>query len=185
MDTPLITLLQNRKVSRAISSEMLSDDIIDKLMNAAQLSASCYNNQPWRFLLLTASDALAKGRKALSRGNNWAATAPLLIVGFSKPDLDCQTTDNRRYYLFDLGMATQLILLQATELNLVARPMAGFSPEVIKQEFNIPDQYDVFVMIAVGFEGDIKELDERLQKMSTVPRKRNPLATNFFLNEFS
>ena len=184
MPDSIIELLQKRKATRAISMEKLSEAIIDKLMTAAQLSASCFNNQPWQFLFLTEPSALEKGRKALSEGNSWAKTAPLLIAGFSKPDLDCQMRDGRKYYLFDLGMASQLLLLQATELNLIARPMAGFSPSVIREEFDIPDEYEIYVMIAVGYEGDLNQLSEKLQEKSKAPRTRNPLSENFFLNKF-
>jgi len=184
MFTSLIDILNKRKASRSISSEKLNDVIINKLMNAVQLSASCFNNQPWRFLFLTEQSALEKGRKALSGDNSWAKTAPLLIAGFSKSDLDCQNKDGRKYYLFDLGMAVQLLLLQATELNLVARPMSGFAPQVIKDEFQIPAEYEVYVMIAVGFEGDISQLGEESQNKSLAPRTRNPLVENFFLNKF-
>jgi len=183
MFSSLIDILNKRKASRAIAEQKLEPEVIEKLMNAAQLSASCFNNQSWRFLFLTEQEALEKGRKALSGGNSWAKTAPLLIVGFSKPDLDCQNRDGRKYYLFDLGMATQLILLQATELNLVARPMSGFSPQVIKDEFHIPAEYEVYVMIAVGYEGDISQLDEESQKKSLAPRTRNPLSVIFFMNK--
>jgi len=181
----LMDLVQSRKASRAFSNKKIDDEVIDKLMNAAQLSASCFNMQPWRFLFLTEDNALEKGRKALKSGNSWALNAPLLIVGFSKPDLDCQLSDGRNYYLFDLGMAAQLILLQATELDLIARPMAGFFPEVIQEEFSIPQEFEVYILIAVGYEGDISQLDERLQKTSKAPRKRNPLSMNFYLNKFS
>jgi len=184
MFTSIIDILNQRKASRAIATTALSDEMIDKLMRAAQLSASCFNNQPWRFLFLTDDSALEKGRKALSGGNSWAKTAPLLIVGFSKPDLDCQIKDGRNYHLFDLGMACQLILLQATELNLIARPMAGYSPQVIHDEFNIPTEWEIYVMIAVGYEGDISQLSEDLQKKSLAPRTRNPLSANFFMNQF-
>ena len=184
MSDNLIELLQKRKASRAFSGKKLSEAIITKLMEATQLSASCFNNQPWRFLFMTSESALQKGRKALSGGNSWAQIAPLLIAGISKPDLDCQPKDGRKYYLFDLGMAVQLILLQATELNLIARPMAGYSPKVIHEEFDVPDEYEVYVMIAVGYEGDITELSENLQKKSTKKRTRNPLSDNFFMNKF-
>lgn len=184
MQSYIMKLLQNRKASRAISSQKLNDEIIDKLMNAAQLSASCYNKQSWRFLFLTEESALERGSKALAKGNSWAKKAPLIIIGFSKPDLGCQLPDGRNYYLFDLGMATQLILLQATELDLIARPMAGFSQELIKKEFGIPSVYEVYVMIAVGYEGKIEELDERLQRVSTEPRIRNSLTKNFIRNKF-
>ncbi|MFZ5515047.1 MAG: nitroreductase family protein [Candidatus Zhuqueibacterota bacterium] len=179
----LLELLNQRKASRAISSRSIDAGMIETLMQAAQLSASCFNNQSWRFLVLTEEAALEKGRKAISAGNSWANTAPLLFIGFSRSDLDCQLKDGRQYYLFDLGMAVQLILLQATELNLVARPFVGFSPSVIRDEFNLGDDFEIYVMIAVGFEGDIDALDERLQAMSRGPRTRNPLSKNFFLNE--
>jgi nitroreductase len=154
-------------------------------MNAAQLSASCFNKQPWRFLFLTEEEKLEKGRKALKDGNRWAKTAPLLIVGFSNEDMDCRLSDGRDYYLFDLGMATQLLLLQAAELDLIARPMAGFSPDIIREEFNIPFRYDIYVMIAVGYVGDIDSLDEKSRKKSSGSRKRNEISRNFFLNEFT
>ncbi len=184
METAVISLLEARKASRAISEEVLDESAIESLKKAAQLSASCYNKQPWRFLFLDDEESLEKARDALAGGNSWARNAPLLIVGFSKPDLDCQIKDGRDYYLFDLGMATQLILLQATELDLIARPMAGFSPQLIRERFRIPDEYEVVIVIAVGREGSIDELDERLQEMSRAPRTRNDLSVNFFSNEF-
>ncbi len=81
-------------------------------------------------------------------------------------------------------MAVQLILLQATELNLVARPIAGYSPQVIHEEFDIPEEFEVYIMIVVGYEADINELDEKLQEKSRALRTRNPVAMNFFLNKF-
>jgi nitroreductase len=180
----LIDLLQKRKASRAFSEQKLEPEIIDKLMKAAQLSASCFNDQPWRFLFLTDQQALEKGRKALTPGNSWGKTAPLLIVGFSKKELDCQTKDGRFYYLFDLGMATQLILLQASELNLIARPILGFSPRVLHRELKIPREFKIYIMIIVGYEGDINKLDEKAQEKSKKPRTRNPLSRNFFLNKY-
>ncbi len=185
MSMELINLLEKRKSSRAFSQEKLEEKTINQLMRAAQLSASCFNNQPWRFLFLVDDEALEKGRKALSDGNSWAKSAPLLIVGYSKPDLDCRIKGGRDYYLFDLGMAVQLILLQTTELNLIARPMAGYSPSTLKKEFNFDEADEVFVMIAVGFEGNIDELDEKLQKVFRAPRTRNPLSENFFVDKLS
>ena len=181
----LMKILKNRKATRAFSSAKLSEEKINQLMAAAQLSASCFNKQPWRFLFLTEESAIEKGRKALFKGNSWAKNAPLLVVGFSKPDLDCQLPDGRNYYLFDLGMAVQNMMLQATELNLVARPMAGFAPDMIRQEFDIPGEFEIIVMVAFGFEGNINDLDEKLQARFKEPRKRNPLPENFYLNKYS
>ncbi len=184
METFLLKLLKERSAYRAISPQKVEKEKLISLLDAAQLSASCFNNQSWRYLVLDEPEALEKGRKALVEGNYWAKTAPVLIVGFSKKDLDCLLPDGREYYLFDLGMATQNIILQATEHGLVARPMAGFKPEVLRQEFGIPEAYTILVMIAVGYKGDLSTLEERHQKISCGQRTRNPLEKNFFFNSY-
>ncbi len=44
-------------------------------------------------------------------------------------------------------MAAQLILLQATELNLVARPISGYSPQLLREEFNFPEELEMVMKI--------------------------------------
>jgi nitroreductase len=183
METQLLTLLRTRKATRAISGRPVEAEKLEAILEAARLSASCANNQPWRFLVLTGPEALEKGREALSRGNYWAKTAPVLIFGYSRPDLDCIIGETREYDLFDLGMAVQNILLQATELGLVARPMAGFSPQKVRQAFGFPDGYQIMVAIAIGYEGDISTLEERHQELSRAPRQRRPLAEVAFFDQ--
>jgi nitroreductase len=187
MDTQLLELLYNRKATRAISEQPIKPEKTETILEAARLSASCANNQPWRFLVLDGDDpeALEKGREALSGGNYWAKAAPVLIFCYSKPDLDCQIGGgDREYYLFDLGMAVQNILLQATELGLVARPMAGFSPRKVRQAFGLSDEYKVMVAIAIGYEGDVSTLSEKHQQVSRAPRQRKPLEEIVSFNWF-
>lgn len=133
METLFLDLLKKRSPYRALSSQQVEKEKVTALLEAARLSASCMNNQPWRFLVLDDPEALEKGRQSLAPGNYWAKTAPVLIIGFSRADLDCRSGDGREYYLFDLGMAVQNILLQATEMDLVARPMAGFMPDAVRE----------------------------------------------------
>jgi nitroreductase len=173
--TKLLELLGARKATRAIDGRPVEPESLMSILEAARLAPSCMNNQPWRFLVLTEPESLAKGREALSGGNYWAKTAPVLVFGCSRPDWDCQSSDERDYYLFDLGLAVENMMLQATELDLVARPMAGFSPRRVKEAFGFPDEIKVVVAIAIGYEGDIAMLDERKQSTSLAPRERKPM----------
>ena len=184
METLVLDLLHRRKATRAIADRPLEDEKLDVILEAARLSASCANTQPWRFLVLTEPEPLEKGREALARGNYWAKTAPVLIFGLSKPDLGCVIAKVREYYKFGLGLAAQNILLQATELDLVARPMAGFSPSKVRAAFGIPDEYRVVVAIAIGYEGDIATLSEKHQDVSKASRQRKPLSEIVAFNSF-
>jgi nitroreductase len=164
----LLNLLYARKATRAIDERPVEPERVEAILEAARLAPSCMNNQPWRFLVLTEPEAL-------SGGNYWAKKAPVLVFGYSRPDWDCQSSDERDYYLFDLGLAVENMMLQATELDLVARPMAGFSPRKVKEAFGFSDEIKVVVAVAIGYEGDISTLDERKRATSLAPRERKPL----------
>ena len=153
METQLLGLLRRRKATRAIARRPVEREKIQAILEAARLSASCANNQPWRFLVLNEDDpeALEKGREALSRGNYWAKTAPVLIFGYSKPDLDCQIGGVREYYLFDLGMAVQNILLQATALHLGGVTIGAFEDDKVAVLLQLPKDHRVLYLLPIGY----------------------------------
>jgi nitroreductase len=174
MKNPVIQLLEERKATRSISTEPLSGSIIEELVEAARLTPSCYNNQPWRFLFLESPDALKKGQDALASGNRvWAERAPLLVVGYSRKEDDCVLKDGRAYHEFDLGMSVMNVMLAATSHELVARPMAGFDPEKIKQSFQLNSDEQPLVMIAIGKESDDEQhLSQFYKDAKRKPRER-------------
>jgi len=175
IETRVLDLLWQRKGTRAISGRPVEREKVEAMLEAARLAPSCRNNQPWRFLVLDEPEAPEKGRATLSKVNGWAATAPLLVAAYSRPDLDCRSRDGREFYLFDLGLAVENLMLQATELDLVARPMAGFSQRRLKAAFGVPDECVVAVVVAVGYEGDVSALSEEDRRASRAPRRRRPL----------
>ena len=73
----------------------------------------------------------------------------MIIAAFTKPDDDCQIRE-REYHQFDLGMATATLILRATELGLVAHPIAGFSPTKTREILGIPEEYNILTLIIVG-----------------------------------
>jgi nitroreductase len=174
----IIELLKLRKATRAISPEPLPDKTIDALIEAARLTPSCYNNQPWRYIFMRSPDALEKGRSALSEGNRvWADKAPLLVAVYSKPEDDCVIKDGRAYHQFDVGMSVMNLMLAATELGLVARPIAGYDPVKIKQLYSLADADQVICMIVIGKPAaDDSYLPEKIRSYDKKPRERKPAA---------
>jgi nitroreductase len=142
-----------RRAYRALGPVDITDDMVKELADAARLSASCFNNQPWRFVFVRSASALAKVHEALNKNNGWACKAPLIIAAFAKKENDCLIKE-REFYLFDLGMAVSALLLRATELGLVAHPIAGFDPDKIRQALNIPEGNMVLTVVIVGKKTD-------------------------------
>ena len=172
--TGLLKEIERRRAKRALSKEKIPEDIINRIMTAATFAPSCFNYQSWRFLVATNDGALVKVHNALSEGNYWVKKAPIVVVVATKPDLDCQLSDRRDYAFFDCGLATENLVLQAFKEGLYAHPIAGYDPLKVKEGFNIPDEYIVITMVAVGYPGDDSSLNEKHKKLEHSPRDRKP-----------
>lgn len=145
--------IEKRRAYRSLAPVEITDGLINELATSAQLAPSCFNNQPWRFVFVYDKDTLLKMRDALSRGNEWIHAASLIIAVFGKKEDDCDIK-GREYYLFDIGMASGFIQLRATELGLIAHPIAGFNEDKVKDILGIPEEMKVITLIIVGKKSD-------------------------------
>lgn len=180
----LIPELAHRKSKRALSSDPIPSDVVDRLIAAATSSASCFNNQPWRFVLVQDEPALSVVRRTLSGNNYWAEKAPLVVLVVTDLDWDCRVDGDRDYALFDTGMATGYLILQAVREGLVAHPIAGFRAPELKDAMGIPVHHVLVTCVVVGYPGDPAELTEMHRAAETAPRKRRNPAAVAFRNEW-
>ena len=141
--------IQNRRAFRALKPTAVSPELIEDLAKCARLAPSCFNNQPWNFVFVSEPQRLVEMREALSEGNKWAYDASMIIAVFGKKEDDC-IIQNRIYYQFDCGLAAGFLILRATELGLVAHPIAGFSPKKTREILGIPEEYKVITLILIG-----------------------------------
>ncbi|MBT8334115.1 MAG: nitroreductase family protein [Desulfobacterales bacterium] len=157
----LLKEIDERRAKRALSEDKIPDEVVARLMKAATYAPSCFNSQPWRFMVVTEGDSLGKLHDALSGGNYWAKKAPMLVVVATKLTLDARLSDSRDYAPFGCGLATENLLLQAFADGLYAHPMAGFDPLIVKEAFDIPEDYIVITLIAIGYPGSLGGLSEK------------------------
>ena len=177
--------IQKRRAYRSLEPVEITEDIINKLATAAQLTPSCFNNQPWKFVFVYDKDMLIKMREGLSKGNEWIHAASLIIVPFGKKEDDCDIK-GREYYLFDIGMACAFIQLQATELGLVAHPIAGYDEDKVKEILGIPEEMKVITLINVGKKSEtISEvLSEKQVGWEKERPKRKPIEEFVYMNRY-
>lgn len=163
--------IKKRRAYRSLDSIEITDNLIKDLAESAQLAASCFNNQPWRFVFIYESTILQSMHDTLSPGNAWAKKGSMIIVVLGKKEDDCVIRE-RAYYQFDIGMATANLILRATELGLVAHPIAGYSPEKTRKILNIPDDMNVITLIIVGKHS--KKIDPILSDTQVEAEKKRP-----------
>ncbi len=82
--------------------------------------------------------------------------------------------DNRAA-VHDLGLAAGNLLLEATTRGLFVHQMIGILPDKAREIYGIPEGFEAWTAIAIGYKGDPKSLPDQLGERDLAPRQRKPL----------
>lgn len=169
-------LFLNRWSPRAMSGEPLSEYEFMSLLEAARWAPSSYNNQPWRFLYaFRDSDHWDTFFDLLVDFNQkWAGDAAVLMLIVSHTKFE-HNGEASRTHSFDAGAAWENLALQGARNGLVVHAMEGFDDEQAREDLDVPEEYDVEAMVAVGNPGDPEDLPDDLQERET-PSDRKPVS---------
>ena len=159
--------LVGRRARRALSNDVIDKDVIGRLLEAAVLAPSCFNNQPWRIIVVEKREgnaSYAAVAESLTPGNAWALEAPVILLFTTGPHLDCRMDNGRDYAFFDAGQAALALQLQAQREGLYAHPMAGFAAGKLRAALGIPQEIVPLCVMALGKPGDPSRLAEGQRK---------------------
>ena len=171
----ILPVILGRWSPRALSGEDVPDSELMPLFEAARWAPSSYNNQPWRFIYAKKGtpewnrffNLLAEGNKG------WAGKASVLVVIASLKNFEFNGKPSSTHK-FDTGAAWQNLALEAGSRNIVAHGMEGFDHEKARKELEIPEDYTVEAMVAIGRRGDKEGLPD-WAKQAEIPSPRKPI----------
>jgi len=164
-------VVQKRRAYRSLEKVEITDEQVEELAETARLSPSCYNNQPWNFVFVRKDDKLEEMYEVMSSANQWTRNSSMIIAVFSKKDDDCVVKD-REYHQFDTGLGTAFLVLKATEMGLVAHPIAGYDEKETKKVLDIPDDHQVITLVIVGKHSE--DIKEELTEQQAKTEKERP-----------
>jgi len=192
MENPAITnheihpLISQRWSPLAFDSKLVETEKLAQLFEAARWTSSCFNDQPWTFIVATKDDA-ANYQKMLDclvpANVVWTQFAPVLGLVVAQKNFKKNGKPNA-WGEYDSGQAAATLVLQATALNLVAHQMGGFDAAKAIATFNIPDTAKPVSAIAIGYEGAASNLPPDLQEREKAARNRYPLNSFVFTGEW-
>jgi nitroreductase len=180
----LLSEIASRRSFRAIDPRPVDQEVLRRTLEAATLAPSCFNNQPWRFLVLNEEPVLSKIKEHLAGGNYWVKKSPVVIAVVTRNEFDCALSEGRDYAMFDCGMAAMNLQLQAWREGLYAHPMAGFSPKGVKEAFGMAEDILLITLIALGYPGSDDHLSEKHRKAEHSERSRRAESEVIFYNEW-
>jgi len=177
-------LIQTRWSPRAFAAEKpVSHEDLLTLLEAARWTSSCFNDQPWRFVVCnknTDADSWHNAFNSLAERNQlWAKNAPVLLLSVAMANFNHNDKPNR-WAMYDTGAAAANLCLQATALGLVVHQMGGFDGEKAREVFHLPHDCTPMAMMAVGYQGDVDVLDDDFKIPEVAERSRVPLEQRFY-----
>lgn len=173
-DYPILDIILHRWSPRALLPE-ISDKELMTIFEAGRWAASSYNNQPWRFLYAkNGSTSWQTFLNLLAPANQlWAKNAAVLVLVISKKTFD-HNGNPYKTHSFEAGSAVQNMALQAATMGLAIHGMGGFDYEKARTELNVPDDFEVEAMLAIGKVAPKENLPQELQNYEK-PSNRKPL----------
>jgi len=171
---PIHDLLSRRWSPRAFATRPVEAEKIQRLLEAARWAPSCFNEQPWVFIMATTNQPTdhVKLLNCLVDGNQvWAKRAPLLMITVAKEHFDHNGQPNRHAF-HDVGLAVGNLVVQATAMDLVVHQMGGILPEAIRDSYSLPSGYEPVTGLAIGYPGDLNTLPEEIRERERAPRSR-------------
>ncbi|MFC1958061.1 nitroreductase family protein [Chloroflexota bacterium] len=150
-----------------LSPREIEQEKITKILDAARLAPSARNMQPWRFIIVKGKEAIRKlASEVLPEGNRVIEEAPVIIIACANPG-DDMVRDGKEYYLFDVALAVENMVLAATDLGLVTHLMTNLDEGKLKTVLGIPDdvRFVAATPLAYPAEGSYeKAAQERLSQ---------------------
>ncbi len=169
-------LIEQRWSPRAFAARAVEPLKLRQLLEAARWAASCFNEQPWSFIVGVKDDGVEFERLLdclVEANRRWAAHAPVLMLSVARLNFERNGKPNRHAF-HDVGQAVASLTVQATALGLVVHQMAGFDIAKAREQFQIPEGYEPVAAIALGYQGDPQTLHEDLREKELATRTRRP-----------
>lgn len=192
-----------RRMTRDFLPDPVGPALVDELLDLARRAPSAGNSQGWDFVVLEGPEQTGRYWAASlpdATGFPWPGLlrAPVLVVPCADPDAYVRRyaeddkrarraapDDERRalgddaaawpvpYWLLDTAMATQNLLLAATDAGLGACYFGMFGKEsAVRAALDIPDGHQPIGTVALGFPGP----DAGTPARASARRPRRPLA---------
>ena len=183
-DFPIHNLIARRWSARAFSTKTVEKSKLLSILEAARWAPSSRNEQPWRYIVFTDEnpEKLNIARSVLLEINNYAKRAPILSCAITKKYYSDNGIYNKLHF-HDLGAANENMFLESFNQGLIMYEMGGFDRDKARRVFNVPDEYEIGIMVAIGYQDSHDILPKRYKEKAFSPRERKSLSEIAFLEE--
>jgi len=150
-------LISKRQSERKYDARPVESKKIMQCIEAARMSPSACNAQPWKFII--ADEPVLKNKLAAAAAgmgmNKFVAEAPVIVaVVLERPNASSKigsVLKGKEYSLMDIGIAATHFCLQATDLGLGTCIIGWFDEKKVRKLLHVPNKKRIPLLLSVGY----------------------------------
>ncbi len=148
----------SRRSVRKFTDHYVTDEEINQILEAAQLAPSWSNTQCWEFIVIRDKELIRQVVETYSETNparKCSESASVLIAFCGKSDLPGYKDGVKRtkfdsWYMFDLGIAVQNMLLTTHDIGLGSVVVGSLDHEKCAKLLNVTQPYELLGILPIG-----------------------------------
>jgi nitroreductase len=181
---PISPVLAERWSPIAFAADRaIDEDTMKRLFEAARWAPSCFNEQPWMFVVgHKGTEAFDRLADCLAEANGWAKNASVLALSVARMKFEKNGQPNR-FGMYDTGAAVAHLLVQAEAEGLVVHQMGGYDAAKAREQVGLSEGQEPCAMLAIGYYGDRESLPEKSRQREEAPRQRRPQSEFVFVGK--
>lgn len=153
------TVIKRRSI-REFKNIPIAYDVLEKCVNAARLAPTAANYQLCEYIVIDDDKLLPQvfdtvvswmGQPRPKEGWPPGRRAKAYIITLINSPLEAELGGNRRDTGYDVGMAAENMILVALEQGIGSCAITGFSQGKLRRVLNIPDKFEIAMVLALGF----------------------------------
>lgn len=144
------SVIRNRFSVRSYTNQKVEKEVILEILEASRLAPSAVNFQPWHFVVITDPDVLSDFQEVYPRG--WFKEAPVCIVVCADHSQSWKRrSDGKDFADVDIAIATDHLILKATELGLGTCWVCNFDSLTAQKKLGLPEHIEPMVLVPLGY----------------------------------
>ncbi len=180
----LFDVIKIRKSVRKYTDKPVEKEKLETILTAAQLAPSWRNGQCWKFIVVIDPE----DKKALIRctslfNQSWLGTEYAIIVACGDPK-HSGSRNNQPYYMVDVAIAMEHLILTATDLGLGTCWIGGFDEVKVKELLHIPEIFRVVAMTPLGYPAESEGFVSKITKSVIGSYNRKPLTAIYSMKQW-
>jgi nitroreductase len=142
-------LIRTRRSIRGYRPDPVSEDILQRILDAARIAPTAANRQPFQLIVVADPSTRARLKEVYDR--DWFWTAPVIIVGCVEEAKAWQRPDGFNAAEVDLSIVMDHLILAATDEGLGTCWICHFDEPRLKQILGIPAGVRAIALTPLGY----------------------------------